>query len=99
MSFSSNLKALKSVARSLDSLSEILVFDDISLEDYVFIADILNRVSALQMKLNQKGVVLEIEEDEEGHPIGHRVYVRKSDGGTIGVTTMWDNPSSVEQAS
>lgn len=87
MSFSSKLKALESVARSLDFLGDMLVFDEISLEDYVYISDILNRVSALQMKLEQRGIVLEIEEDSEGRPASYRLYVDLPLGRRVGVTT------------
>lgn len=89
MSLSSNLKTLQSMARSLDYLHNMLSFEDISLEDYIFVTDILNRMSDLHKLLEGRNIVLEITEDERGVPLGHRLVVDKPNGGRLGVTTLW----------
>jgi len=98
MSFSSNLKTLVSLAQSLESLSHMLSFEDVTLTDYVFIADQLSKLAEIQAKLQNRGIILEIEEDGEGHPIGHRLYVEKPDGmsgvcNRLGVSTQWNDPA------
>ncbi len=94
MSFSSNLKTLQSLAQSLDSLSHILSFEDVTLTDYVFIADQLSKLAEIEAKLLNRGIVLEIEEDGEGRPIGHELSVRDPSGPggvckRLGVATRW----------
>lgn len=89
MSFSSNLKALQSMALCLDSISDMLLFEDILLEDYFFLMGICEKISILQKQLERCGIVLEIHEDTEGRPTGHRLYVEKPGGGQIGITTTF----------
>jgi len=96
MSFSSNLKTLQSLAQSLDSLSHILSFEDVTLTDYVFISDQLSKLAEIDAKLKLRGIILEIEEDSEGRPIGHRLYVDNPPASgnckRLGVSTRWDVP-------
>ena len=89
MSLSSKLKTLESMSHSLDSLRDFLTFDDISLEDYVYVSDFLAKLSTLHAALDLCKVQLEIVEDETGRPIGHRLYVDKPLGGRVGVTNTW----------
>lgn len=90
MSFSSKLKTLQSLAQSLDYLHTMLSVSDISLEDYIFVSDMLNKLAAIHEVLESRNIVLEITEDEKGTPIGHRLYVEKPLGGTEGVSVFWD---------
>jgi len=90
MSLSSNLKTLQSMASSLDYLQSMLSHKDISLENYFFVTDLLNKMAALHKLLESRNIVLEIEEDERGVPIGHRLYVENPQGNTVGVSVRWD---------
>jgi hypothetical protein len=66
MSYASNLTTLRSLGSNLRVLEKVLESPTLSLEDYLSLCSLLEKVSALRDSLDKKVLVLDYVEDEEG---------------------------------
>lgn len=100
MSFSTKLKTLQSVAQSLDYLQRYLSSDEIFLEDFFLVSDILNRVSDFQKELDKKKIVLEVDVIGLGDtPNTLRLAKVDESGRTIGMTVFFGDASTPQGSS
>jgi hypothetical protein len=82
MSFSSKLTTLRTVASALRALAEELSNPDsqLTVMEYFQMEDVLAKVVDLNKVLDEKKLVLELEEDEEGSILGYSLVIAgKSD--------------------
>lgn len=86
MSYSSKLITLRSLILQLRALIDNLESPDLTIMDYCSLTDILETVSRLQKVIDEKKIVLELEEDEEGSYVGYSLLVADRTDQKIGLT-------------
>lgn len=75
MSYSSKLMTLRALVSQLRTLVSELESPDLTIMDYFMMQDLLDKVAVLKKVIDEKKIVLELDEDQEGLVTGYQLLV------------------------
>lgn len=76
MSYSSKLITLRTAILQLRALDKLLSDDSLTIQEYFSFTELLDQMLKIREKLDGKGLVLELTEDEEGLAVSYELFVR-----------------------
>lgn len=91
MSYSSKLITLRTLILQLRAVADTIGYNPgITVTDYLQLSDVLDKVVELKKVVDEKNLVLEITEDEEGAYVGYNLVLADRTYGSALDISAWD---------